>query len=617
VDVRLAPRALGFALAALAVAAALVAPSTAGALEGALPGSTLPAPSGPSYLPSKPEGFAVTAREAVGIAEGDPKVAEATAAHGRLEAVIQVKDDGGAWQVGFRGDESELVQVIVDGTTGAITESWTGYQVAWPMARGYEGQFGHELNAPWVWIPMAAIFFFGLLDFKRPWRIVHLDLLVLLSFGISQYFFNRGEIGVSVPLAYPPLAYLLARMLWIGFRGGRPLRPSAPLKWLAIAAVFLAVFRVTLNIADSGVIDVGYAGTIGADRIMHGEPLYGEGEFPDDNRFGDTYGPFNYYAYIPFELAMPWHGDWDNLPASHGAALVFDLAAVIGLIVFARRMFGPAGGNRLGIVLAFAWLAYPYTDFALQSNSNDGLVAALIIWSLALFARPVLRGMMLALATAAKFAPLILAPLFATGVRGLSIRSLRPAVVFSVAFAAVIALMLVEPLIDPGLATFWDRTLASQLDRSSPFSIWGQVDGIDWLQKSVFGLAALLAFAVAFVPRRRSVVQVAALAAAVLIGLQLAVDHWFYLYIPWFAGPLLIALSATGLGYNGPSFATDAGGIAMETPDEAVIDDPEELDFDEDPDELPDEDLLPDDDDDFDADEEPVGPDTSETPVGP
>jgi hypothetical protein len=616
VDVRLAPRALAIALATLAVAVSLLAPSTAGALDGALPGSTLPAPSGPTYLPQKPEGFAVTAREAVGIAEGDPKVAEMTAAHGRLTAVIQVKDDGGAWQVGFRDDDSEVAQVIVDGTTGAITESWTGYQVTWPMARGYEGQFGHKLNAPWVWIPMAAIFFLGLFDFKRPWRIVHLDLLVLLSFGISQYYFNRGEIGISVPLAYPPLLYLLARMLWVGFRGGNPLRPSAPVKWLAIVAVFLAVFRITLNIADSGVIDVGYAGTIGADRIMHGEPLYGEGEFPDDNRFGDTYGPFNYYAYIPFELAMPWHGEWDNLPASHGAALAFDLAAVIGLIVFARRMFGPSRGNRLGVVLAFAWLAYPYTDFALQSNSNDGLVAALIIWGLALFARPVWRGAMLALATAAKFAPLILAPLFATGVRGLSPRTVRPALVFSVAFAAVIALMLVEPLIDPGLATFWDRTLGSQLDRTSPFSVWGQVDGIDWLQKGVFGLAALLAVAVAFVPRRRSVVQVAALAAAVLISLQLAVDHWFYLYIPWFAGPLLIALSATGLGYNGPSFATDAGGIAMETPDEGLMDDPEELDLDEDPDEVPDEDLIPEEDD-FDADEESAGGDTAETPVGP
>jgi hypothetical protein len=615
VDVRLAPRRLAIALATLAVAVSLLAPSSAGALDGALPGSTLPAPSGPGYLPPKPEGFAVTAREAVAIAEGDPKVAEATAAHGRLAAVIQVKDDGGAWQVGFRGDDSELAQVIVNGTTGAITESWTGYQVTWPMARGYEGQFGHELNAPWVWLTMAAIFFFGLFDFRRPWRIVHLDLLVLLSFGISQYYFNRGEIGVSVPLAYPPLVYLLARMLWVGFRGARPLRPSTPFKWLAILAVFLAVFRITLNIADSGVIDVGYAGTIGADRIMHGEPLYGDGEFPDDNRFGDTYGPFNYYAYIPFEVAMPWHGDWDKLPASHGAAIAFDLAAVLGLIVFARRMFGRSRGNRLAIVLAFGWLAYPYTDFALQSNSNDGLVAALIIWGLALFARPVLRGAMLALATAAKFAPLILAPLFATGVRGRSLPNLRPAVVFSVAFAAVIALMLVEPLIDPGLATFWDRTLGSQLDRSSPFSIWGQVEGIDWLQKGVFGMAALLACAVAFVPRRRTVIQVAALAAAVLISLQLAVDHWFYLYIPWFAGPLLIALSASGLGYNGPSFATDAGGIAMETP-EAPIDDPDEVDFDEEPDELPDEDLLPDEDE-YEADEELPGGETAETPVGP
>ena len=41
-----------------------------------------------------------------------------------------------------------MAQVKVDGGTGAITESWTGYQVAWPMARGYEGQFGHMLNAP-------------------------------------------------------------------------------------------------------------------------------------------------------------------------------------------------------------------------------------------------------------------------------------------------------------------------------------------------------------------------------------------------------------------------------------------------------------------------------------
>jgi Glycosyltransferase family 87 len=623
VDVLLAARTRVAAALVAAVAIVAVAPTLAHADGTAGSTSPSPAPVAPTYVPPTPSGFAVSGREALGIAETDPKVAEETSVHGRLQEVMQVKDGGGAWQVGFRANDQEVAQVIVDGTTGAITESWTGYQVAWPMARGYEGQFGHKLNAPWVWIPMAAIFFLGLFEFRRPWRIVHLDLLVLLSFGISEYFFNRGDIGVSVPLAYPPLVYLLARMIWVGFRGGSPLRPSAPVKWLVIASVFLLVFRVTLNIADSGVIDVGYAGTIGADKITHGKPLYGEGQFPDDNPFGDTYGPFNYYAYVPFELAMPWSGKWDNLPASHGAALAFDLAAVLGLIAFARRMFGRARGNRLGALLAFAWLAYPYTDFALQSNSNDALVGALIIWSLALFARPVLRATTLALATAAKFAPLILAPLFATGTRGFSLRSLRPPVVFSVVFAAVIAVMLVEPLIDPGLATFWDRTLASQLDRTSPFSIWGQVGGIEWLQKTVLGLAALFAIAVAFVPRRRSVVQIAALAAAVLIGLQLAVDHWFYLYIPWFAGPLLIALAASRPGYSPATAATHLRGVAMETPDEALIDEPsDEPEFDE----LPDEDELPDDDDELMPEEgddagdyaeggATGGGDTAETPV--
>jgi hypothetical protein len=48
---------------------------------------------------------------------------------------------------------------------------------------------------------------------------------------------------------------------------------------------------------------------------------------------------------------------------------------------------------------------------------------------------------------------------------------------------------------------------------------------------------------VAFFPRRpRDVPTLAALAAAVLIALQLAVEHWFYLYLVWFAPLVWIAL---------------------------------------------------------------------------
>jgi hypothetical protein len=36
------------------------------------------------------------------------------------------------------------------------------------------------------------------------------------------------------------------------------------------------------------------------------------------------------------------------------------------------------------------------------------------------------------------------------------------------------------------------------------------------------------------VPRRKNVIQLGALTAAILIGFELVLTHWFYLYIPWF-----------------------------------------------------------------------------------
>jgi hypothetical protein len=504
-----------------------------------------PDPAPPDHLPAAPAGYAVEAREAVAIAGRDPVVAEQSERHGRLETVIDSTEDG-AWQVGYRAGGREVAQVIVDGSSATVRESWTGHQVAWPMARGYEGQFGHVLNAPYVWIPLCLVFIVGLLDWRRPLRIAHLDLLALLAFTVSHVFFNRGEIGISVPLVYPVLLYLLARALWLGFRGGDALRPSIPARWLALAAVLLIAFRITLNVGDSGVIDVGYSGTIGADRIAHGQPLYGEGEFPEENRFGDTYGPVSYFAYLPFELALPWSGEWDELAASHAAAIAFDLATVAGLAAFALRLRPGRPGRELAAILAFAWLAYPYTAFALQANSNDSLVAALLAWSLALFARPLARGCLLALAVMAKFAPLALAPLYAAGGRSLVESrgaALRPALSFAAGFATAAVLALAHPAIDPGLGTFWERTVESQLDRSSPFSIWGQVAGLGWLQAATMAFTGALALALAVVPRRRTIAQVAALAAAVVIAVELTAEHWFYLYIPWFAPALLIALA--------------------------------------------------------------------------
>jgi len=519
--------------------------SAAGSTPGAKAAAT-----GAGTASESPADHRLSQSRAIEIARTDPQVAAETARWGHLEPTATAKP--GTWQVDFYADGTERVQVIVDDATGQITETWTGYQIAWQMARGYPGQFGHKLNAPYVWLVLAAIFFLGLLDFRRKWRMVHLDLLVLLSFGISEIYFNQGNIGVSVPLTYPPLLYLLARMVWVGFRGaGQGLRPSTPTAWLAVGGAFLLGFRIALNIADSGVIDVGYAGVIGADHLVHGQAIWNN--FPSDNMFGDTYGPFNYYAYVPFELAFPWSGSWDTLPAAHAAAIAFDLATVGGLFALGRRLRPGPDGTRLGVVLGFAWAAYPFTDYALQSNSNDALVAALLVWAVVFFGSPARRAVMLGLSIATKFAPLPLVPLFAAGDRGLLtrdggspslLRRLRPAGVFCVVLALVMGAMLALPAIDPGLGTFYDRTIKSQLDRTSPFSVWGQDRSLEWLQTAFKVFAVGLALLVAFLPRRRTLQQTAALAAAVMIAVEITAEHWFYLYIPWFFGLLVAGLTA-------------------------------------------------------------------------
>jgi hypothetical protein len=482
----------------------------------------------------------VSEAAAIRVADRDPNAVKERKLNGPLAPVANVVD--GQWEVAYFSSGDEVALVIVDRESGEVRESWTGDQVAWKMARGYSGAFGHKLNAPYVFLPLCAIFLLGLVDWRRLWRVANLDLLVLLGFGVSHFFFNRAEIGVSVPLQYPVLLYLLGRSLWIGFRGrGEGLRPVWPVAWMLVAALFLMGFRVGLNLADSGAIDVGYASVVGADRITHGEPIYDN--FPDDVSQGDTYGPVNYYAYVPSELIWPWSGSWDDLPAAHGGAVLFDLLTFGFLLLLGIRIRPGPAGRRLAAILAFGWAAYPYTAFALEANSNDTLVSMLLVATLLVLARPMARGAMAALATFAKFAPALLAPLLLT----YESRK-RSVLLFALSFGVVSTLVMLWPALDPGLHTFYDRTIAYQSDRDSPFSIWGQVPSLEPLRIAILAATGALSLFLAFRPKRKSLLQVAALGAALLIALQITMHHWFYLYIVWFYPLLLVAMASLEVG---------------------------------------------------------------------
>jgi len=475
----------------------------------------------------------------------------------------------------WSGKAGQIALGKVEDGDGRVSEAWTGPQVAWSMARGRVGSFGGKvLNAWWTWIPLSVVFFLGLVDRRRLLSLHTLDLLALVSFGFSLWFFNRGQVFQSASLGAIPLAYLLVRTSWIGFRG-RAFNPalSWPVWLLAGVAVFLGGLRIGLNLeTPRGVIDVGYAGVIGGDRILDGQAPYGhmpvgdtgracggadaEGAIRDwiqangrcesSNPRGDTYGPTAYLVYVPATLTLLWSGKWDSLPAAHATAIAFDLLVVFGLLLVGRRF----GGLPLGVVLAFGWLAFPFTAYALNSNSNDTILPAFLVWGFWLSTSAVARGAAVALAGWTKFASLLLAPLWLTYPNGLSLRTaLRFTAAFVAATLAVFSILLFEPSLTDAVRTFFDRTLAYQLDRDSPFSPW------DWGQYHARGIPDLhavqlilqigvlaLAGVVAVVPRRKGPLELAALSAAVLVGFELALTHWSYLYIPWFLPFVLLGL---------------------------------------------------------------------------
>ena len=474
----------------------------------------------------------------------------------------------------WSGEAGQIAQAVVQDMTGTVGEAWTGPQVAWKMARGGEGSFGGKtLLKPYVWVAFCLVFLVGLADLRRPLALRNLDLLVLLSFSVSLVFFSRGEIFASVPLVYPVLGYVLVRSVWVGVRKReRPLRPLWPTWVFAAAAIFLLGFRVGLNVeAPRGVIDVGLAGVVGASRILDGEAPYGnmpqrsdleecgpedaDGEVRERIQTngrceaaierGDTYGPVAYVAYVPATLVFEWSGKWDSLPGAHTTSILFDLLTIVALALVGFRF----GGVRLAAVLAFAWSAYPFTAYALNANTNDTIMPALLVFGFWLASSTWARGAAVALAGWTKFGGLLLAPLWASYPRLDLGRLVRFAVAFAVATLVSFLILLLEPGLWEAIHTFWHRTVGFQVGRDSPFSLWGWgqyhaqgIPDLGFLQPVLAVLSVVLAVVAAFVPREKGPIELAALTTATLVAFQLSLTHWFYLYLPWFLPFMLLWL---------------------------------------------------------------------------
>jgi hypothetical protein len=391
-------------------------------------------------------------------------------------------------------------------------------------------------------VPWAACFVLGLFDRNRPWRVEHLDLLALTGFFFVAMLLSDGLSRTGLWLAAACLGWLLGRMLGVVCGMWRPpdLHPAISSRRLGMAIVILLLVRIG-SLAGSNILDVGQASSLGAWRLLHGLPLYGAVYWQGPHGLvifrPDSYGPFAYYAYIPFVAVFPRA---PALVATLLPSLCFDALTIAGLYQLGRRL----GGRTLAQAFVFAYLLYPFPDLSLMAETNDALIAALCVWAIVIATdHPVTRGFLMAAAALTKFVPALLAVQF-LGVRQGRWR-------YAAALAVALAAMLTWPLLTSSPAQFIDSTFGYQLTQrggGTEFSIWTYLPGWTIVIRAVFAAALVL---LALSPMWRSPApdrspvpdarEHAALAAALLIGAQLVLGYWFYSYLTWFY-PLLIVV---------------------------------------------------------------------------
>jgi hypothetical protein len=202
------------------------------------------------------------------------------------------------------------------------------------------------------------------------------------------------------------------------------------------------------------------------------------------------------------------------------------------------KLAGPKGAA----ALTFAWAAFPYTLYSTNNNTNDVIVAAVMAIGLATAASPIARGASIAAGFAIKLYPFLLGPLWMMhdGAKR------RPIVDFILGAAGVLLLTFWVLLLDgqplEAARLFYEKTIAFQGARETPWTIFAQIPAIKFLQQPLLAAVILLAFIVAAWPRRRTMRRLAAFSAAIVIGFQLTTNYWYYPYITWFEPFVFLAL---------------------------------------------------------------------------
>ncbi len=332
------------------------------------------------------------------------------------------------------------------------------------------------------------------------------------------------------------LGIFLVRLLLDPTMVRRPLlEPNLSTGGLAFIGCSLLIFLMANVINSPAEVDT--AGARSADQL-----LYGVAD-ADLTKYLQRHGPGNAILHsIPSLVATPLY--WRDAQPSNARyigtaktmAIMSHLAIVVGIVAIGYQHFS---SMKTGIGVATLYLMLPYTSI-MTGEVDHVLPAALLVWAILCYRRPLAAGSFIGLAIGVAYYPIFLLPLWISfyWLRGL-MRFITGALV--TIGASVLSLLLVSD----GLPDFLGNV-------QTMFGIWWPksadllgIWALGWEPTYRFPIiAAFVAISVGFAlwPAQKNLGTLLSCSAAVMVGTQFWHGYGGGTYMAWFLPLTLLTI---------------------------------------------------------------------------
>jgi len=414
----------------------------------------------------------------------------------------------------------------------------------------------HKVN-PTTWVYLSSLLTIGLFfKFSRLWSVRNLDLIGLIALAPGLLLVHYGQETVDPSIEQVGYIWLftmgglfIIRLLLDPMMVRRPLlEPNLSMGGMTFIGISLLVFLMANVITSKPAVEDLVGATAAEQLLAREQPAEGDDLLA---RYGPGYPLLHTLSSYPTQrifVESPESPTQSKVEldvsrqrareaATRTMAIISHLAIVLGMVLIGYNHFD---NIKTGIAAALLYLLLPYTSI-FTGRVEHVLPAALMIWAVVAYRRPLVAGMLMGLAIGVSYYPLFLLPLW------FSFYWQRGLMRFLAGVASMIALLVGSlALTSVDVDAFLGRTRAMfgwTLPRRHGLDGFWDADFRDPAYRiPVLAAFVVLSGSLALWPAQKNLGTLMSCSAALMLGAQFWHGHGGGLLMAWYLPLMLLTI---------------------------------------------------------------------------